>query len=54
MNHIPLVVLTGSTEVDDRKAAEALGVTGYLRKPVTFEELVAIARDVVKVFETGG
>jgi CheY-like chemotaxis protein len=39
--NIPLVVLTASTSADDQLRARALGVSVYLEKPVSVEELLA-------------
>lgn len=38
---IPLIVLTGSDSADDQLRARRLGVSAYLEKPVSVEELLA-------------
>jgi len=44
--HIPVVVLTGSVRTEDRQEAEKRGAVGYQVKPVAFEDLVVIVRQV--------
>jgi chemotaxis family two-component system response regulator Rcp1 len=46
LRSIPVVVLTASDEVDDRNQCEALGVDGFLHKPVDVRKLVAIIREL--------
>ncbi len=43
---IPVVVLTASDEVDHRNQCEALGVDGFLQKPVDVRRLLAIVREL--------
>jgi CheY-like chemotaxis protein len=43
---IPVIVLTGSIHPEDRKEAQRLGAVGYEVKPVEFEQIVEIARNV--------
>jgi len=43
---IPVVVLTGSVRSEDRHEAEKRGAVGYQVKPVAFQDLVEIARQV--------
>jgi len=46
LQHIPIIVLTTSAAEEDILASYRLGVSTYIRKPVTFEKLL----DVVKTF----
>jgi CheY-like chemotaxis protein len=43
---VPVVVLTTSDEERDRAAAETLGVSLYLKKPLGFDELREIVRRI--------
>jgi CheY-like chemotaxis protein len=46
LRRIPVVVLTTSTAERDVSAAYRLHANSYLRKPVTFEEFVRLARTI--------
>lgn len=39
LREVPVVVFTGSGSADDERRANELGASGYLVKPVAFEEL---------------
>lgn len=43
---LPVVMLTGSAEIDEIDAAYALGITSYLVKPVGFSALNNVLRQV--------
>ena len=43
---LPVVVLTTSTEPFDVEASYALGVNSYIRKPVDFEQFVAVVKQI--------
>jgi CheY-like chemotaxis protein len=47
---IPIIVLTTSTLVSDRKTSYELGASCYLRKPDSFGELVDITNSIVKLW----
>jgi CheY-like chemotaxis protein len=42
----PVVMVTSSGEAHDQQAAEAQGVEAYRIKPVSFQELVRLAREI--------
>lgn len=42
----PVVMVTSSGETHDQEAAEAHGVEAYRIKPVSFQELVRLAREI--------
>lgn len=44
--NMPVVVLTGSVRTEDRHEAEKRGAVGYQVKPVAFEDLVEIVRQM--------
>ncbi|MFZ3230999.1 MAG: response regulator [Pseudobdellovibrio sp.] len=46
LNHIPVVVLTTSTEEEDILRTYSLGVNSYITKPNTFDSLVQILKDI--------
>lgn len=39
---MPVVILSSSSAESDKEAAEALGADGYIQKPITLEEFIAI------------
>jgi CheY-like chemotaxis protein len=43
---VPVVVLTGSVRTEDRNEAQKRGAVGYQVKPVVFEDLVEMVRQV--------
>ena len=43
---IPVVVLTSSLDASDRSGCQALGVEGYITKPVDLEKFLAVVRDL--------
>ena len=44
LRSIPVIVLTTSQADDDVRRVYELGVNSYIRKPVSFEELVDVMR----------
>lgn len=38
--HIPVVILTGSTDPAQKRTVERLGADSYFQKPVRFDELL--------------
>jgi CheY-like chemotaxis protein len=49
-SQIPIIVLTTSTLVQDRRASYELGAACFLRKPDSFGELVEITNSIVKLW----
>lgn len=49
-SQIPIIVLTTSTLVQDRRASYELGAACFLRKPDSFGELVEITHSIVKLW----
>jgi len=47
---IPIIVLTTSTLIQDRRASYELGASCFLRKPDSFGELVEITNSIVKLW----
>lgn len=43
---LPVLVLTSSNDEHDLAAAYALGVNGFVHKPVEFDEFVAVTRSI--------
>jgi len=43
LRHIPIVILTTSGAQEDILRSYDLGVSSYIRKPVTFDKLIAVA-----------
>ncbi|KAA0207300.1 response regulator [bacterium] len=43
---MPVVILTSSVEESDLKQCYALGANSYVRKPVEFDEFVAVIRSI--------
>lgn len=39
---IPVVIMTGNTDPQERQKAEQLAVASYLEKPIDFEEFIAL------------
>jgi CheY-like chemotaxis protein len=46
LHNIPVVILTTSSSEEDIISSYDLGVSTYIRKPVTFEKLVDVARSI--------
>ena len=46
LSEIPIVVLTGSTDDDDRFASEQLQVEGYMTKPVNYEKFLSLVEEL--------
>lgn len=44
--HIPVVVLTGSTAEEDIEAAKKLNIEGYMTKPVDMEQFLQLVREL--------
>ncbi len=53
LGHIPVVVLSGSELRRDRDRAHAEGASSYLVKPLGFEALVALIRDLDSTWLNG-
>lgn len=49
-SQIPIIVLTTSTLIQDRKTSYELGASCYLHKPDSFVELVEITDSIVKLW----
>jgi len=45
--HIPIILCTGYSEKIDTPTAEALGIQGFLMKPVLLKELAELVRKVL-------
>ena len=43
---LPIVILTSSTEENDRMSGYSLGANSYIRKPIDFEEFVDAVRHI--------
>ena len=46
---LPVIILSGHCSEEDRNQMLALGVSGYLTKPVRFEELLAALRGLERL-----
>lgn len=46
MKHIPVVVLTSSSEEQDKTESFGLGVAGYMLKPVDYQQFVEVVRTI--------
>ncbi len=46
LRHIPVVVLTTSTEQQDKMESFNLGVAGYMKKPVDYQQFVETVRTI--------
>ena len=46
LTQVPVVVLTGSVRTEDRNEAEKRGAVGYQVKPVVFDDLVEMVREM--------
>ena len=49
-SQIPIIVLTTSTLIQDRRTSYELGASCYLRKPDSFGELVDLTNSIVKLW----
>jgi CheY-like chemotaxis protein len=49
-SQIPIIVLTTSTLIQDRKTSYELGASCFLRKPDSYGELVEITSSIVKLW----
>ena len=49
LSHLPVLILTASTDADTRKSALTLGATDFLAKPVDASELVPRVRNSLVV-----
>jgi DNA-binding response OmpR family regulator len=47
---LPVIVLTSSSQAEDRAKAEGYGVSGYFVKPVTQTELVDMAKTIATLW----
>lgn len=45
-----VIVLSASSQPEDLAAARALGVDAFLTKPVSFEGLVGLAREIARIW----
>jgi CheY-like chemotaxis protein len=54
LSRVPVVVLTGSVRSEDRDEAQKRGAVGYQVKPVAFNDLVEIVRQVDARWLGGG
>ena len=50
LRRIPIVVLTTSAAEEDIVRSYELGVSAYIRKPVTFEGLITVIRSIGKYY----
>ena len=50
LRRIPIVVLTTSDAEEDIISSYELGVSAYIRKPVTFEGLIAVIKSIGKYY----
>ena len=50
LRRIPIVVLTTSAAEEDIVRSYELGVSAYIRKPVTFEGLITVIKSIGKYF----
>jgi two-component system response regulator len=46
MEHVPVVILTSSTEEDDMLKGYQNGANSYVRKPVNFNEFIDVVRNL--------
>lgn len=46
---IPFIFVTSETSTQNRLRAEKLGASGYLVKPVSFEELLAVINNALEI-----
>jgi CheY-like chemotaxis protein len=51
---LPVVILTGSNDPEDRARSYAAGATAYVRKPVDFNEFIEAADALWKVWQSLG
>jgi two-component system response regulator len=50
--HVPVVILTSSTQPEDLETGYALGANSYLQKPVSFGDFLTMARQVASYWLT--
>ena len=53
LGHLPVVVLSGSELQDDVRKAYGVGANSYLVKPIGFENLVNLVRNITAVWLGG-
>ncbi len=46
LKHLPVIVLSGSELQEDIRAALAMGANSYLVKPLSFDSLIGMVRDI--------
>jgi CheY-like chemotaxis protein len=46
LKHLPVIVLSGSEMKEDVREALAMGANSYLVKPISFDSLIALAREI--------
>jgi chemotaxis family two-component system response regulator Rcp1 len=49
---IPVVVMTASTQHEDRVRSEALNVAGYMVKPVDMDKFIALVRQLMDYWDS--
>lgn len=44
---VPIIAMTANAFDEDRKAAEACGMNGFISKPINIEEVISTLRNVL-------